>query len=301
MKSVAALAWPVLVAVWLGLSGPVHASAPDDAPEWSDEPPVISRLIEEGYRAESQRQWLAAAARYCTAARHGSLEAQYRLGRLFLDRVDEEGRAQGRTVLAIAAQRGHQKARELLGEQGHADALPECLLTGATPVFDVPPEPSSLVESVESVVPFEVVERYVLALPGDKRRHAQLIQRLAPQFDVDARLALAIARAESNFDPRALSPKNAMGLMQLIPDTATRFGVRNAFDPEQNVRGGLAYLRWLLERFNGDVALASAAYNAGEGTVDRFGGVPPYAETRHYVQRILHFYRSPRHARPGAM
>lgn len=298
MQPVAALAWPVLVAVWLGLSGSVHASAPDDVPEWSDEPPVLSRLIEAGYRAESQRQWLVAAARYCTAARHGSLEAQYRLGRLFLERADDEGRAQGRTVLAIAAQRGHQKARERLGEQGHADALSDCLLTGGPPVFDVPAEPSS---PAESVVPLEVVERYVLALPGDKRRHAQLIQRLAPQFDVDARLALAIARAESNFDARAVSSRNAMGLMQLIPDTATRFGVRNAFDPEQNVRGGLAYLRWLLARFNGDVALASAAYNAGESTVERFGGVPPYAETRHYVQRILHFYRSPRHARPGAM
>ncbi len=299
MKSVAVLGRLLGWVLCLGTAGLAHASAPDDAPEWSDEPPVISRLIEEGYRAQSQRQWLVAAARYCAAARHGSLEAQYRLGRLFLqDRGDEEGKAQGRTVLAIAAQRGHLKARELLGEQGHADVLPDCLLTGAAPVFDMPAEPSSL---ADSVVPLEVVERYVLALPGEKRRHAQLIQRLAPQFDVDARLALAIARAESNFDPRAVSPQNAMGLMQLIPDTATRFGVRNAFDPEQNVRGGLAYLRWLLERFNGDVALASAAYNAGEGTVERFGGVPPYTETRDYVQRILHFYRSPRHARPGAM
>jgi len=149
------------------------------------------------------------------------------------------------------------------------------------------------------VVPVEVVERYVLALPQYKRRLAQLIQRLAPRFGVDARFALAIARAESNFEPNAVSARNAMGLMQLIPDTAERFGVRNAFDPEQNVRGGLAYLRWLLARFNGNILLTSAAYNAGEKAVDNYNGVPPYAETRAYVERILRFYRSPVHVRPA--
>ncbi len=80
-----------------------------------------------------------------------------------------------------------------------------------------------------------------------------------------------------------------MGVMQLIPETAERFGVKDAFDAEQNVRGGLAYLRWLLKRFNGDLALVSAAYNAGEGAVDRYEGVPPYAETQMYVQRVIQF------------
>ena len=137
---------------------------------------------------------------------------------------------------------------------------------------------------------------FVKALPADKRRHAQLVQKLAPRFKVDPRLALAIVRTESNFDAAARSPKNALGLMQLIPDTAERFGVRDALDPEQNVRGGLAYLRWLLSQFKGDVALAAAAYNAGEGNVLRYKGVPPFAETQEYVRRILTFYRAPRHA-----
>lgn len=274
------------------------AGLPDDAPpEWTDEPPRLSRWIEEGHTAQRQKDVLLAAQRYCAAARYGSIEAQYRLGRLYLGRTDAQGRLEALAVLALAAQRGHEKAAAALGEQLPPDVLPECLLTGQAPQFAVPPsEPA-----VEPVVPLEVVERYVLALPRDKRQHALLIQRLAPRFDVDFRLALAIARAESNLDHRAVSPKNAQGLMQLIPDTAARFGVRNAFDPEQNVRGGLSYLRWLLERFNGNVALASAAYNAGEGAVDRYGGVPPFAETREYVQRILHFYRSPVHARPGAL
>lgn len=268
---------------------------PDDGPpDWTDEPPVLSRFIEDGYAAQRGRDPLQAATLYCAAARYGSVEAQYRLGRLFLQRTDATGQDEGRTLLALAAQRGHEKAAATLPAPPQREALPYCLVTGRAPAFEVPAK-------VEPAVPLEVVERYVLALPSDKRRHAELIQRLAPRFDVDFRLALAIARAESNLDHRAVSPKNAQGLMQLIPDTAARFGVRNAFDPEQNVRGGLAYLRWLLERFNGDVALTSAAYNAGEGAVDRHGGVPPYSETRTYVQRILHFYRSPVHARPGAM
>jgi len=272
----------------------------DEPPAWSDEPPRLSQLIEQGWQAQEAARWQEAAARYCHAARLGSAEAQYRLGRLYLRSTAPAEQAQGLTLLGWAAQRGHQQAQALLNGQPHADAWPDCLLTGQAPQLALP-EPVALQPAEPEAVPHEVVERYVLSLPHDKRRHAQLIQRLAPRFAIDARLALAIARAESNFDAMAVSPKNAMGLMQLIPDTASRFGVRNAFDPEQNVRGGLAYLRWLLDRFNGDVSLASAAYNAGEGAVDRHGGVPPYAETQQYVQRILHFYRAPRHRAPGPM
>jgi len=98
---------------------------------------------------------------------------------------------------------------------------------------------------------------------------------------------IAIIEAESNYDTRAVSPRNAQGLMQLIPETARRFRVKNAFDPVQNVRGGIAYLRWLLAYFEGEVALVAAAYNAGEKSVERYGGVPPFAETQAYVRRIV--------------
>jgi soluble lytic murein transglycosylase-like protein len=118
----------------------------------------------------------------------------------------------------------------------------------------------------------------------------QLVNELAPKYGVLPRLALAVIRAESNFDPSARSPKNAQGLMQLIPETAVRFNVTKPYDPAQNVRGGLAYLRWLLAYFEGDVSLVAAGYNAGERAVDRYAGVPPYAETRAYVQRILKFF-----------
>ena len=114
--------------------------------------------------------------------------------------------------------------------------------------------------------------------------------RLAPQYGVSPRLAAAVIRAESNFNGSAISPKNAQGLMQLIPETSVRFNVRKPFDPEQNIRGGMAYLRWLLAYFQGDVPLVAAAYNAGEGAVNRYRGVPPYEETRNYVKRIMSLF-----------
>ena len=284
----ALLAIVLLAGGWQARAQPL-----DDPPEWADEPPVLSRWLEEGYEAEVRRQPHRAAQRYCDAARYGSVEAQYRLGRLLMrgrDVVPDPAAAA--TLLALAAQRGHEKARSLAEGLAPGDQLPDCLTTGDAPRLEVR-------DSAQEVVPHEVVDRYVSNLPDEKRRHAELVQRLAPRFEVDPRLALAIVRSESNFQARALSPKNAQGLMQLIPETADRFGVRDVWNPEQNVRGGLTYLRWLLDRFGGDVALASAAYNAGEKAVERHGGVPPYSETREYVRRILGFYRAPQHERPG--
>ena len=101
----------------------------------------------------------------------------------------------------------------------------------------------------------------------------------------------AVISAESGYNPNARSPKNAQGLMQLIPATARRFGVNDPYDPIENLHGGARYLRWLLDLFT-DLRLALAAYNAGEGAVQRYGNtIPPYPETRTYVQRVLEFYR----------
>ena len=129
----------------------------------------------------------------------------------------------------------------------------------------------------------------------DCRKIVQLVETLSRPVGLDADLVLAVIAAESNFDPRARSPKGACGLMQLLPVTARRFGVQDLWNPEQNIRGGMAYLQWLLAYFEGDLRLALAGYNAGEHKVRRFEGIPPYAETRAYVQRILQDYGKDRH------
>ena len=124
----------------------------------------------------------------------------------------------------------------------------------------------------------------------DRATIVQWVRHLAPRFELDAALVLSVIQAESNFNVQARSHKNAQGLMQLIPETARRFGVENSFDPVQNIQGGMAYLRWLLNHFKGDLKLALAGYNAGERTVERYSGVPPYPETRAYIRRVLRGY-----------
>jgi soluble lytic murein transglycosylase-like protein len=123
--------------------------------------------------------------------------------------------------------------------------------------------------------------------PGSGARFRELIARTALEHGIHPELVYAVASVESSFDPQARSVKGAQGLMQLMPETAERFGVANAFDPAQNVRGGVRYLRHLLDMFDGNVRLALAAYNAGENVVLSLGRVPPYTETRNYVARII--------------
>lgn len=117
-----------------------------------------------------------------------------------------------------------------------------------------------------------------------------LIEAAAARHNVDANLVRAVVKVESNFNPRAVSRKGAMGLMQLMPATARSLRVKNPFDAEQNVDAGVRHLKGLLENYNGDVALSLAAYNAGSGAVARSGGVPPYRETRNYVRQITQIY-----------
>lgn len=124
-------------------------------------------------------------------------------------------------------------------------------------------------------------------------RFAEAIRATATRYGVDHRLVEAVIVVESGGNPRAVSPKGATGLMQLMPYRAAELGVRNAFDPHQNLEGGVRHLRDLLERFDGDVTLALAAYNAGEEAVRSYRGVPPYRETQDYVRKIRGLYRSP--------
>jgi len=118
------------------------------------------------------------------------------------------------------------------------------------------------------------------------------VSRFAEQYKVSPNLVFAIMRTESNFNPFAVSRKGAQGLMQLMPTTAANHAVWNSFDPEQNISGGVRYLRKLLNLFGGDLRLALAAYNAGENAVARYRGIPPYRETREYVRKVLWVYQS---------
>ncbi|MBK1682280.1 lytic transglycosylase domain-containing protein [Rhodoferax fermentans] len=234
-----------------------------------------------------RRDPLLAANLYCEAARLGDRDAQYNLGWMYANGRGvprDDGRAL--FLFQAAAEQGIETARRLADKLADVQPeMPDCMRE---------PEPLPVDVHFASWTPVD----YALIAP---RTIYKLVHKLAPRFKVEPQLALSIIAAESNFNPQAVSAKNAQGLMQLIPETSQRFNVKNAFDPAQNIRGGLTYLRWLLAYFEGDVALVAAAYNAGEGTVDRYKGVPPYLETRNYVKRVLRSFGGPRHPYDSAL
>ena len=228
-----------------------------------------------------------AAELYCRAARHGDAEAQYSLAWMMTNsRGIERNEAVAAHLFAAAAEQGYEQARNILARMGEPrGAPPPCLrppeedreeVTAATPPAAAPGQRPAAPLAVLPVPPPARAPEAIV----------RFVNLVAPEYKLQPHLVLSIIATESNFDASAVSPKDAHGLMQLIPATAARFGVRNIKDPVQNIRGGMAYLRWLMARFEGDVRLVAAAYNAGEGAVERYLGVPPYAETRLYVLKI---------------
>jgi soluble lytic murein transglycosylase len=118
----------------------------------------------------------------------------------------------------------------------------------------------------------------------------RIISNKSKKYEIEPSLVCAVIKVESNWDSKALSRKGAKGLMQLMPSTAKDMNVKNPFDPEENIEGGIRYLRYLLDKFNGDITLALAAYNAGPKKVEQFRGIPPIKETKQYVKRVLSIY-----------
>ena len=238
---------------------------------------------------------------YCAAARLDHVPAQVRLAWMYANGV---GTPQDRDLagawLRVAAASGDMQARNFLA------------------YLDYPPrgrEPRCTYESrfdeyaIASITAPDAARRADASRPAwpalsddaagapTRQQIERWVRQLAPDYGLDPTLVLAIIRVESNFNPRAVSHRNAWGLMQLIPDTASRFGVEDITHPVQNLHGGMAYLRWLLAYFRGDLRLALAGYNAGEGAVEKYRGIPPYRETRHYVRKVMRSYGRKSHPR----
>ena len=176
--------------------------------------------------------------------------------------------------------------------------------SSAEPPADASPAPPSVSGDADADISSTATASAAAPTPNqpaaDHPTLDQMVNTVAARYNVDPQLVRAVIGAESNWDPRAVSRTGAQGLMQLVPTTARELGVSNAFDPQQNLEGGVRYLKTLLARYGGDLDKALAAYNAGPGAVDRAGGVPRIAETQHYVQRVTESYYNPGSVRsPG--
>jgi len=264
--------------LWLGALMGAPAQAADPAPRvaWREQAQAFEHG--EGVPRDTQR----AAKLYCQAALAGDAVAAYNLGWMYAN-----GRGLPRHdgyaahFFARAALLGDDSAQRMFDRLGVPADKQDCVTQA-----ERASQEAALAQREAAEAQARAQQYRLLADTPEKQRILRLVDKLAPQYGIHPGLAFAVIRAESNFDAHAVSEKNAQGLMQLIPETAERFAVRKPFDPEQNIRGGLAYLRWLLAYFKGQVPLALAAYNAGEGTVDRYRGVPPFPETRGYIRRI---------------
>jgi soluble lytic murein transglycosylase-like protein len=291
----------------LGMVLPAAASTEEQARLWREQ----ARASEHG--SGVTRNIDTALALYCQAALAGDLASLYHMGWIYTNgRGVVRNDAFAAYYFQQAAARGHEVSANMLPLVGRETAKPPCIeqaeaaearrLAEAKAAADLATAlaaqaaQAAAAEAAAKAAQDEADNRYKKLIDtAQKRQIMGIVQRLAPLYGVHPGLAYAVIRAESNFDPLAVSPKNAQGLMQLIPETASRFKVSQPLDPEQNIRGGLAYLRWLLAYFKGDVALVVAAYNAGEGAIDRFLGIPPYPETQGYVKRIQEVFSLPVH------
>lgn len=253
----------------------VFSSMPTAAVQIDPEPERVRKMAVVYEHGRGIPQDFAQAYRlYCKAALMGDLESSYNLGWMYFN-----GRGRSRdAALATywfqrAARGGDALAKRMIFRLGNIAAITDSHCQPETPAAPETAHPNR-----------KIVETWV--------------NQIAPRYSIDPKLVMAVIQAESAFNPGALSSKNAQGLMQLIPSTAARFRVKDVWDPMENIRGGTAYLHWLLRHFGGNVEWVVAAYNAGEAAVDRYQGVPPYEETKTYVRRILERYRKTVHPVP---
>ncbi len=237
----------------------------------------ISAVAYEHGRDGAKQSYMQAFSLYCQAALKGDVESAYSLGFMYFN-----GRGVAHDLaLAIrwfkqAADAGDIQSKNMLNR--FQDVIPgeDTNCKPAQPVF-----------------------KQVSESDPNRRKIADWVNQIAPGYGIDPQLVMAVIQAESAFKTDALSAKHAQGLMQLIPETAQRFGVKDSLNPIQNIKGGIAYLHWLMRHFGGKVEWVLAAYNAGEAAVERYQGMPPFEETRHYVKLIQGWYPRQLHPIPS--
>jgi TPR repeat protein len=259
------------LAIWLAAVATAEAAAlhPSAA---ADSEALVALGLRYEHAEGLPRDYDKAVALFCEASASGNAKAAYNLAVMRLNgRGVEQSERKAVYWLELARTRDHEHAAVLLSHL-HAE-----------------PEPDGRLCRPAEAVPSRTAR---LAPPAEI---AAIVSRLAPDFQLDPALVTAVIAVESGYRADAVSPKNAQGLMQLIPATAARFGVADPFDPAQNIRGGMKYLQFLLRLFDGDVTLAFAAYNAGERAVIEHGGVPPYPETKLYLEKLRRYYDRPYH------
>jgi len=246
-------------------------------------------------------------ASYCQDARNGNANAQFALGWLH-----EHGKgvpvdkSLAKVFYSIASEQHHSLAVKALPHLANqADGiLPDCMLPD--PLVYIIEEPQLTLEQLTAIeaekerLAKEEAEREINIARAERLFEQQksiykLVKKHAAKYKIDPKLIMSFIAIESAFDVMATSPRNAQGLMQLIPETAERFGVKDPYLAEENIKGGIRYIRWLLAYYEGRVDLVAAAYNAGEKTVDRYQGVPPYEETQNYVKRLSKLYDKNEH------
>ncbi len=286
----------VLLPVWVSAHAqtlPSLENLPRPAPPPLELAPVVPSQVLR-WRQEAKafeygegmpRDPVRAAELYCRASRYGDAESQYSLAWMLTNsRGIERDEAQAAHLFAAAAEQGVEQAQNIVSRMGPPRGPPPACLR--------PPDEDRALAPPAVVAKAGPKANPQDTLPPPKppanapEAIVRFVNLVAPEYKLPPHVVLAFMATESNFDPGAVSPRNAQGLMQLMPDTGARFGVRNLKDPVQNIRGGMAYLRWLMAYFEGDLNLVAAAYNAGERAVERYLGVPPYAETRLYVLKI---------------
>ncbi|MGE0260687.1 MAG: lytic transglycosylase domain-containing protein [Alphaproteobacteria bacterium] len=259
--------WRALMLAAIVLGQPVSVIAAQDAGPKRAAGDTVALAMQYETGLSVPRDYGRAMALYCDAARRGDPRAFYGIGWMYLN---GRGVARDDRIAAMwlrkAANRGVAQASNILQ-----------LISQVPPVAerDCPP-PTATRYARGTIHPRA-------SAPPEIR---SVIDETAQNIGINTRLLHSVVLVESGFDPRAVSPKMAAGLMQLMPETAVRFGVRDRFDPRENVHAGARYLRMLIDKYNGNLTLALAAYNAGEKAVEAHGGVPPYQETKAYVDAI---------------